>query len=180
MTSRVIYDKQNYKYSCALGVHQEEQFAVLDEYLKMVEEMRFIDIEKEAEKTRQEIIETQKEWRKECEEENQEFLVHNPKKRKGRRGRKKSQKKKERKRGDWKKFQTACIYAIRANRKLQMIMAEDYGVPYLMTGHTTQGHVFLIFRIFFQYYLSEQSELGLILVSVGKREWLNLIEGQIR
>ena len=145
MTSRVIYDKQQYKYACALGVHPDEQFAVLNEYLKTYQQMRFVDLDKEAEKTRIEIEEEQKKWRKECEEMGEEFKVLNPKKRKGRRGRRKQTKKKERKRGDWKKFQTAGIFAIRANIKLQKIMAEDYGVPYLMTGHTTQGLVFFNF-----------------------------------
>ena len=145
MTSRVIYDKQQYKYACALGVHPDEQFAVLNEFLKQYQEMRFVDLEKEAEKTRIEIEEEQEKWRKECEKDAEELKVFSSKKRKGRRGRGKQKKKKERKRGDWKKFQTAGIIAMRANIKLQKIMAEDYGVPYLMTGHTTQGFVFFNF-----------------------------------
>ena len=111
--------------------------------------MRFVDLDKEAEKTRIEIEEEQKKWRKECEEMGEEFKVLNPKKRKGRRGRRKQTKKKEKKRGDWKKFQNGGIIAMRANIKLQRIMAEEYGVPYLMTSHTTQGHVFFVFRDFY-------------------------------
>ena len=145
MTSRVIYDKHEDKYSCALGVHPDEQFSVLNDYLKQIQEMRFVDLDKEAEKIKESIEKEQEEWRKTCEEENKEFRVHNPIKRKGRRGREKKKKKVERKRGDWKKFQNAAIYAIRANIKLQKTMAEDYGVPYLMTSHTTTGHVFLDF-----------------------------------
>ena len=148
MTSRVIYDPKQYKYACALGVHPEEQFEVLNECLKTYEGMRFIDHEKEAEKSRKIIEETQKEWRKRCEEDAEEFKVFKDKKgkKKGRRARKKNN---DRKRGDLKKFQSGGIYAIKANMKLQKIMEEDYDVPFLMTGHTTQGFVFFNFGDFF-------------------------------
>ena len=149
MTSRFIYDPKQNKYACALGVHPDEQFEVLNKFLKTYEEMRFLDIEKEAEKTRKVIEKEQEEWRKENEVMGEENKVFNPKKRKGRRGRRKQTKKKEKKRGDWKKFQNGGIIAMRANIKLQKIMAEEYGVPYLMTSHTTQGHVFFVFRDFY-------------------------------
>ena len=166
MTSRMIYDPKQYKYACALGVHPDEQFEVLNKFLKTYEEMRFLDIEKEAEKTRKVIEKEQEEWRKENEVMGEEMKVFNPKKRKGRRGRRKQTKKKEKKRGDWKKFQNGGIIAMRANIKLQKIMAEDYGVPFLMTSHTTQELVFFIFRDFYFIYnraseASKASTVGL-------------------
>ena len=149
MTSRVIYDSKQYKFGCALGVHYEDQIDVLNQVLKHYQEMRFVDWDKEGEKSRKITEKEQAEFRKECEEDaKRQREEREGKKRKGRRGRKKQQKKKqERVFGDYKKFQTAGIISIRANIKLQQIMAEKFGVPYLMTGHTTQAP--LSFRIFF-------------------------------
>ena len=159
MTSRVIYDPKQYKYACALGVHPKEQFEVLNECLKTYEGMRFIDHEKEAEKSRKIIEETQKEWRERCEENAEEFKVFKDKKgkKKGKKGRRARKKNNDRKRGDLKKFQSGGIHAIKANMKLQKIMEEDYDVPFLMTGHTTQGFVFFDFGDFFFHWLSEQA-----------------------
>ena len=129
MTSRCLYDKKGDPYKCALGVHYEQQVAALNDVMHIFETARFADMEKER-------LKEQKALQKEKEREEKQKKL-------GRRARqrKRKQKVEEVKRiGDLKKFQKGGVITIKSNIELQKVMEKEYGVPYLMCGHTNQDY----------------------------------------